>query len=232
MGHLTLLDVDMIPTTDDVDRWTHEATTADDTRRPFTSIRTGALFPDAAEPFRARGFVEADRLALLGRSLDAPVPRRTPLPGGTSAIRMRRGDLPLAGSIDAASFAHDWRNDADALADIAAATPQSRQRMIVEGPTGWPRARAERIGALAFAITGRAGERGYLQRLAVRPDARRRGIARHLVDDACRWLTRRGARDVLVNTGVDNRAAIELYERCGFVRRAEELVVLQLDSTE
>ena len=35
-----------------------------------------------------------------------------------------------------------------------------------------------------FAITGRAGVTGYLQRLAVDPAHRRRGLARRLVDDA------------------------------------------------
>ncbi|MFT6391151.1 MAG: hypothetical protein ACJA14_000660, partial [Ilumatobacter sp.] len=57
--HLVLLDVTMIPSEADVDRWVTEAfgPTQRDTPTP-TAIRTGALFPEAAEPFLTRGFAE------------------------------------------------------------------------------------------------------------------------------------------------------------------------------
>ena len=78
-----------------------------------------------------------------------------------------------------------------------------------------------------FAVTGKAGTTGYLQRLAVDPSAQRLGIARALVDDATDWLMRRGAHRALVNTGIDNHGAITLYEQASFARRTEELVVLE-----
>ncbi|MDZ7734336.1 MAG: GNAT family N-acetyltransferase [Acidimicrobiia bacterium] len=71
--------------------------------------------------------------------------------------------------------------------------------------------------------------RGYLQRLAVHPDERRRGLGRSLVLDSLTWLRRRGATVVLVNTQEDNHAALALVlekESLGFERRAEELAVL------
>ena len=49
----------------------------------------------------------------------------------------------------------------------------------------------------AYAITGRAGEYGYLQRVAVHPDARRRGWGRALVADALLWLWEHGTARVL-----------------------------------
>ena len=76
-------------------------------------------------------------------------------------------------------------------------------------------------------MTGRAGPRGYLQRLAVDPDAQRCGIGSALVADALRWLKRWGAREVLVNTQEDNGGAVALYEHLGFRREAEGLAVLQ-----
>ena len=81
--------------------------------------------------------------------------------------------------------------------------------------------------ALGFAITGKAGTTGYLQRIAVRPDAQRRGVGRQLVDDAVDWLMRRGASRALVNTGVDNVAALRMYEQASFERLDDQLVVLE-----
>ncbi len=59
------------------------------------------------------------------------------------------------------------------------------------------------------------------------PEARRNGAARLLVDDALAWLVRRGAQRAMVNTGVDNLAALELYRRAGFDRLRDELVVVE-----
>ena len=129
---------------------------------------------------------------------------------------LRRRDLEAAAAIDTASFGPGWQNDAGTLDDIRHATPTERSR------------RALRRGRfVGFAITGRAARTGYLQRIAVDPEARRLGIGMLLVEDAVRWLVRRGASSALVNTGIDNNAALELYERCGFRRRSDELVVME-----
>jgi ribosomal-protein-alanine N-acetyltransferase len=78
-----------------------------------------------------------------------------------------------------------------------------------------------------FAISGTASDTGYVQRLAVSPEHRRRGLARVLVDDALAWMSRRGARSALVNTGVTNDAALTLYAATGFVRLGEELTIAE-----
>ena len=75
-------------------------------------------------------------------------------------------------------------------------------------------------------MTGRAGRQGYLQRLAVDPDTRRRGLGRALVVDALRWVRRTGGRSCLVNTQADNQDALVLYEACGFRRLPSGLGVL------
>ena len=69
---------------------------------------------------------------------------------------------------------------------------------------------------LAYAVTGRAGRHGYLQRIAVHPEARRQGYGRAVVLDGLRWLRRHGATQALVNTQRDNSPALALYQSCGF----------------
>ncbi len=71
-------------------------------------------------------------------------------------------------------------------------------------------------GLLAYAVTGRAGHHGYLQRLAVDPSVRREGYGRAIVLDGLRWLRRHGATQALVNTQCDNAPALALYQSCGF----------------
>jgi ribosomal protein S18 acetylase RimI-like enzyme len=82
---------------------------------------------------------------------------------------------------------------------------------------------------VGFSVNGRAGRVGYIQRLAVDPDVRRRGVGRVLVVDALTWMHRRQLDDALVNTGSDNTAALELYRGLGFVELPEPLLVLERD---
>ena len=239
MGHLVLADVSMTPTIDDVDRWVADAF---DSSSTLTVVRTGALFPRAARPFVEHGFHEVDRLALLelrlqrtSRSRLRTAQRHSP----SSVIRLRRHDVAVAAAIDASAFEPGWTNTAESLAEVARATPQSWRRLAVDN-TNSHRVVDHRRDSFAqtltpgrrgrqgvgFSITGRSGTTGYLQRLAVHPAHRRRGIARQLVDDAARWLTRNGATTMLVNTGVHNTPALELYAEFGFTRLDDELVVL------
>jgi ribosomal protein S18 acetylase RimI-like enzyme len=67
-----------------------------------------------------------------------------------------------------------------------------------------------------FAISGVGLGTGYLQRLAVAREYRRRGIGSALVKSANRWALTQGARAMLVNTQMDNLGAAELYRRMGF----------------
>ncbi len=105
-----------------------------------------------------------------------------------------------AAALDQLAFAAPWANTASALGDIVAATPQARARCVhIDGEM------------VAFSICGRASRWGYVQRLAVHPDARRQGLAAQLLADALRWMRRRDVQRVLVNTAIDNVAALALY---------------------
>jgi hypothetical protein len=46
------------------------------------------------------------------------------------------------------------------------------------------------------------------------------------VVDALRWVRRRGSTSVLVNTQLDNLAAMDLYLSLGFTAQPEQLCVL------
>lgn len=213
VAHLVLLDHHMVPTASDIDRWVGDAAASGATR-----VRTGALFPDAAPAFTRAGFEPIDRLTLLSRDLSTGARSGAPR-SASRGIRLRRlrpSGLDDAARIDRRSFDPPWADDAAALGDILTATPQHRARCAVVD--GEPR---------GFAITGRAGRVGYVQRLAVDPLARRRGVATALLDDSFRWLTRRSVRTVLVNTATDNDAALALYSRHGFVALPGELVIVE-----
>lgn len=221
IAHLVLLDVHMEPTREAIETWVR---TAFETST-FARIRTGALFPASAEAFRSAGFVEADRLALLERALHDRV-HVTP-PVGLVTKRLRPRDLEAAAAIDEACFPAGWQHDAASLEEIATATPQSRRRIVAHTSRRRDQAGRRRSEPIGFAITGCAGRQGYLQRLAVHPAAQRLGAARLLVDDALDWLVRRGAQRAMVNTGIENHAALGLYLGAGFDRLRDELVVME-----
>jgi ribosomal protein S18 acetylase RimI-like enzyme len=195
------------PTSDDVHRELDALADAG-----IATVLTGALHHGELGPFLAAGFEEHERLHLLRHDLSAiPVP--------TTPVRLRRAwrrDHPAILDIDGRAFDDFWALDRGGLDDAVRATPTARFRVAVPG---------SRIAG--YAITGRAGGRGYLQRLAVEPSLHRRGIATSLIADALRWLRRGGANVAVVNTQVGNEAALSLYLASGFVAEPTGLTVLR-----
>jgi ribosomal-protein-alanine N-acetyltransferase len=186
-------------------------------RDGYTSVVTSPLTPAAAVPFLAAGFAPRERLHLLAHPLEdlaAFDPERPPV------RRAWRGDRPAVLDIDAQAFSPSWQLGAAGLREALRATPSVRFR--VGHRPGDPR-------PVAYAVMGRAGQQGYLQRLAVHPAVRGRGFGRALIDDGLRWARRGGARRCLVNTQEDNHGALALYEGCGFERLPSGLAVLGAD---
>lgn len=182
----------------------------------FRSVLTGALTRAEQAPFLRAGFREREQLLVLARDVDT-VP---PAPAvATRAGRKRDRDAVLA--VDSAAFPPLWRLDEATLAEALEATPQTRFR--IAGAEGG-------FDSIAgYAITGRAGRRGYLQRLAVVPAERGRGVGTALVVDGLRWLRRWRVSQVLVNTQVDNEPALSLYRSLGFTLERFTLSVLVAD---
>lgn len=181
----------------------------------YSSIITAALHPDEARSFLDAGFVEHDRLHVLAHPLVGLDRHRRGSDPGVRLRRARRRDHGAALAVDARAFPPFWRLDRSGLDEALHATPRRRFRL------------ATRDGSVVgYAVTGRAGSQGFLQRLATDPDLAGRGIGSTLVLDALDWAARRGARRVLVNTQWSNERALELYRHLGFESTATDLVVL------
>ena len=186
-------------------------------RDGYTSVVTSPLTPSAAVPFLAAGFAPRERLHLLAHPLDDVAvfdPERA------AVRRAWRGDRPAVLEVDARAFSPSWQLGAAGLREALRATPSVRFRVGHHQRDPHP---------VAYAVTGRAGQQGYLQRLAVHPSARGRGFGRSLIEDGLRWARRGGARRCLVNTQEDNHGALALYEGCGFERLPSGLAVLGAD---
>jgi ribosomal protein S18 acetylase RimI-like enzyme len=181
----------------------------------YGSVVTNALAPRDSAPFVDAGFEVRERLHLLERGPD-PLPSDAADPLLPPSQRARRSDRAAVLAVDERAFQPFWQLEATGLDDALAATPTTRFRV----------ATATGTGVVAYAITGRAGRNGYLQRIAVDPAARRLGYGRALVLDGLGWLGRHGVTRTLVNTQLDNDAALALYESCGFRRLPVGLCVL------
>lgn len=181
---------------------------------------TPALSAFEAEPFFQAGFRLFERLHLLSCSLadiDTTRPPRAERPVARS-LRGRRWHNQAVLEVDAKAFDGFWRFDERALREAKSATPSSRFRVAKIGSR-----------VVGYAVTGRAGSRGYLQRLAVNPDVQGRGIGSMLIRDSFRWLKQRRATLSLVNTQETNTNALRLYEHHGYRRQPEGLFVLRWD---
>lgn len=171
---------------------------------------TPALPPYEWRPYVDCGFEVRERLHLLGHDL-LDLPPRTE----HRLRRVTRRDLDAVLATDNAAFQPFWRLDRGGLDEAVRATPSSRFRLARD--------------VRAYGLVGRAGDRGYVQRLAVHPDDQGHGVGTGLVVDGLWWLRRWRADDVLVNTQEGNERAVALYERLGFRHRPGGLAVLQAD---
>ena len=184
----------------------------------YRSVITSALHRADRKPFLDVGFSETERLHLLLHPFDdiAPAP---PLPD-VDLRRGRRRDHDDVLDVDRAAFTPFWRLDRAGLDEALTATSTAHFQVA--------RAHDRIVG---YSVCGRAGHRGYVQRLAVDPSAQGRGVGAGLLADGLRWLRRWGARDALVNTQEGNARSLRLYQRSGFVLQPEGLAVLHLDLT-
>ena len=174
----------------------------------YREVITNALAPGASLPLVDSGFTIRGRLHLLSHDLES-------LPAPTHRTRRaRNADRESVLRVDTAAFEEFWRLDAVGLDQAARATPRSHTRVT----------RGEPI--LGYGLFGRADDVGYVQRLAIRPDAQGQGLGPALLADGLRWFRAHNARSAFVNTQVDNDRALGLYERAGFRRLPVGLCVL------
>lgn len=175
----------------------------------YNQAYTAALSPSQAEPFFTAGFTLIEELHLLRRDLAGDIE----LERGVTR-RARRADWDDVLALDRLAFEEFWQFDRVALSDAIRATPRHRFQVIKSVPVQ------------GYHVTGLAGLNAYLQRVAVHPDAHRKGYGTTLVNDALRWAWRNGATTAQVNTQITNEAAVSLYERRGFRLAPHRLLVL------
>ena len=106
-------------------------------------------------------------------------------------------DIAHLAEIHAAAFDAGW--DAEAL------------RTLIERPGAVLEAEAD-----GFALLQVAGDEAEVLTLAVRPSARRRGLARDLMTRASARAAGQGATRLFLEVAEDNHAARALYWKCGF----------------
>lgn len=220
---LSLADQAIVPTSDELARWIHHLTVGTTDTTAVHTIRTGALFPDAAAVFAEAGFEVIDTLALLQADLDDVAPllegaRATRTPARTTTLRARHH--AAAARIDRLAFGPAWANDVEDLVEIRRATAQHHACGRFGGGRLFDRE------LLGFAITGGASGQGYLQRLAVDPRHQHEGHGRQLTLDSLRWMRRRRLTSALVNTSMANEPAQALYASVGFRPLADRLRVM------
>ena len=179
--------------------------------RGFQSVITAALSVSERHGFYNAGFSDQERLRLLTHDLEQVAPL-----SAHPTRRARRADRGPVLDVDAVTFSAFWRLDEWGLEQAVTATPAARLRVSTAD---------DRV--VGYAITGRAGSEGYLQRLAVHPSFQREGRGRALALDGLHWLRRKGAARASVNTQVGNTAAFDLYVGLGFLAQPNDLVVLR-----
>lgn len=194
----------------------------------YSSVRTSALSPAAADAFTDIGFTVAQELTLLERlhsshpAMSAPTtPSIMPVRMMPFSRRIRRSVALEMLALDLAAFGPEWSLDDDTLHEALNAT--KRVKVFVSRSNG-------RING--FVVAGATGHQGFIQRLAVRPDFQRTGIATQLLQASLAWTHRRGCTSTVVNTEISNIAALRAYQRFGFVPLDYGLSVLEMQISQ
>ncbi|MBO3735841.1 ribosomal protein S18-alanine N-acetyltransferase [Glycomyces niveus] len=117
--------------------------------------------------------------------------------------RLRWWHLPAVAEMETAIFGPEAWSEGLLWTELSAGNDY---RAVFDG---------ERI--LGYAGTALSGDELWLNNIAVAADARRRGVARMLMDDLLARARARGVKSVYLEVAVDNVPAQRLYDGYGFV---------------
>jgi ribosomal protein S18 acetylase RimI-like enzyme len=210
VAHLVLYNQTRLPAPSEIVGWIRELRDAG-----YDRVRTGALGTQAGARFERLGFEPIQSLVLLEHTaINSIVLPTAKGPGGT--VRLAPEDDAQASEVDVAAFGPGWSIDRVGIGDVRSATPRHRARAI-----------RSNNDTVAYAISGRDGRNGYIQRLAVSPAHQKNGHGIALVADSLRWMARWRVNRALVNTHTGNTAALGLYHRLGFTDLSDRLHVYE-----
>ena len=187
----------------------------------FARVRTNAVSPQLADILATVGFSVKQELSLLTAPLEN-------VSSDARTVSARRITAAQAIRIDCAAFHGEWAIDPPALLAAKQATQFHRLRGL--GSSRFRRTSGYCLSG--FTASSAEAQYGYIQRLAVHPNAQRNGYARKLVLDAMHWLGSRGMQHALVNTDTANEAALSLYDSLGFAPMTYSLYVLERACTD
>ena len=118
--------------------------------------------------------------------------------------RMREADLPRVMEIERAAFSHPWSED---LVRRELSHEFSTVLLATDGPGG---------PVQGFAVVWLVHDELHVLNVAVAPEARRRGVAGALLDEAEARAGARGARVAMLEVRRSNAPAIGLYRARGY----------------
>ena len=209
VAHLVLYNQSRLPTPSDITEWIDGLRAAG-----YDTVRTGAVGAQVGARFERLGFEAIQSLVLLENKNVSSL--KTTSPKSSGVTRLATDDDHDASRVDVAAFGAGWCIDRVGIGDVRSATPRHRARAV--------RANGELI---SYAISGRDGRNGYIQRLAVSPAHQHQGHGVSLVTDSLRWMARWRVQRALVNTHTGNDAALALYHRLGFSDLGDRLHVYE-----
>ena len=129
---------------------------------------------------------------------------------------MTSGDLQAAAEADAAAFDPLWRNSLEALSRAFLQASYASVAWDGSHVLGYQLSTASPLGT-------------HLARLAVRPEAQRRGVAAALVGDLIAHIGDSGPSHLTVNTQARNAASLALYSKLNFELTGERYPVYAAD---
>jgi [ribosomal protein S18]-alanine N-acetyltransferase len=159
----------------------------------------------------ANGFTKSQDI--VGLIWDHHINPAPALPESLSIRPMLESDLDEVANVDALSFEQQWVVSRPAL---QMAYLQAQHTSVAESNG--------RI--IGYELTTANQYTAHLARLAVLPEFRRSGIAKHLVNEMLRYFSARGVMQLTVNTQSDNEASLQLYWKLGFTPTGETYPVL------
>lgn len=177
-------------------------------------VYSPALYRGPARSWRRAGFVPAAELVVMERPLGAPLP--SPPFAAAAAVEP---DWDQIVAVDKSAFEGWWAMGRHGLIEATEATPRFTVLTVRSGPV-----------LAGYALVGAQLAVSFLQRVAVRPEQRGRGIGVSLVRQALLWAGGTGARAMVLNVRPDNGEARRLYRREGFSETGASLQVLRFGS--